>query len=168
MREWVAIPFSRRSSWPRDWTRVSYIAGRFFTIWAIRVAQHPVKCWLISQVRVKGSCGFTVTIVTHSFGSKQLNWLLTGLNWASARQSSFSSHSLESCVVFTWEVGSLRHTEDNQRWIESRWLNSLNSERGFHIFFGKSLWYQYLNMIPSESRLKRHILYATLQVVMRN
>ena len=30
--EWVAIPFSRGSSWPRDWTQVSCIAGRFFTI----------------------------------------------------------------------------------------------------------------------------------------
>ena len=34
--EWIAIPFSRRSSWSRDWTQVSYIAGRFFTVWAIR------------------------------------------------------------------------------------------------------------------------------------
>ena len=34
--EWVAIFFSRRSSWPRDWTRVSRIAGTHFTIWAIR------------------------------------------------------------------------------------------------------------------------------------
>ena len=29
--EWVVIPFSKGSSWPRDWTQVSYIAGRFFT-----------------------------------------------------------------------------------------------------------------------------------------
>ena len=36
--EWVAIPFSRGSSWPRNWTRVSYIAGGFFTNWAIREA----------------------------------------------------------------------------------------------------------------------------------
>ena len=28
--EWVAFPFSRRSSQPRDWTQVSRIAGRFF------------------------------------------------------------------------------------------------------------------------------------------
>ena len=28
--EWVAIPFFRGSSWPRDWTQVSWIAGRFF------------------------------------------------------------------------------------------------------------------------------------------
>ena len=29
--EWVAYPFSSRSSWPRNWTEVSCIAGRFFT-----------------------------------------------------------------------------------------------------------------------------------------
>ena len=34
--EWVAIPFSRRSSWTRDQTQVSCIADRFFTIWATR------------------------------------------------------------------------------------------------------------------------------------
>ena len=32
--EWVAISFSRRSSWPRDWTWVSRVLGRRFTIWA--------------------------------------------------------------------------------------------------------------------------------------
>ena len=31
--EWVAIPFSRGSSRPRDWTMVSCIAGTFFTVW---------------------------------------------------------------------------------------------------------------------------------------
>ena len=34
--EWVAISFSRGSSQPRDWTWVSCIAGRLFTIWATR------------------------------------------------------------------------------------------------------------------------------------
>ena len=32
--KWVAIPFSRGSSWPRDQTQVSHIARRFFTFWA--------------------------------------------------------------------------------------------------------------------------------------
>ena len=32
--EWVAIPFSRGSSWPRDRTQVSCITGRFFIVWA--------------------------------------------------------------------------------------------------------------------------------------
>ena len=34
--EWVAISFSRRSSWPRDWTRVSCIVGIHLTVWATR------------------------------------------------------------------------------------------------------------------------------------
>ena len=34
--EWVAIAFSRGSSWPRDRTWVSWIVGRRFTIWATR------------------------------------------------------------------------------------------------------------------------------------
>ena len=34
--EWVAVSFSRGSSWPRDRTRVSRIVGRRFTIWATR------------------------------------------------------------------------------------------------------------------------------------
>ena len=36
--EWVAIPFSRGSSWPRDWTQVSGFAGRVLTIQASREA----------------------------------------------------------------------------------------------------------------------------------
>ena len=38
IQEWVAMPFSRGSSRPRDQTRVSCTAGRFFTIWASREA----------------------------------------------------------------------------------------------------------------------------------
>ena len=36
--EWVAFPFSRGSSQPRDWTQVSCTAGGFFTNWAISKA----------------------------------------------------------------------------------------------------------------------------------
>ena len=32
--EWVAIPFSRGSSWPRDRAWVSCLACSFFTVWA--------------------------------------------------------------------------------------------------------------------------------------
>ena len=37
--EWVAFPFSRGSSQPRDQTQVACIAGRFFTRWATGEAQ---------------------------------------------------------------------------------------------------------------------------------
>ena len=36
--EWVAFPFSKGSSQPRDWTQVFRIAGGFFTSWATREA----------------------------------------------------------------------------------------------------------------------------------
>ena len=42
--EWVAYPFSRRSSWPRNQTRVSCIAGGFFTKWATREAPFWPYC----------------------------------------------------------------------------------------------------------------------------
>ena len=34
--KWVAVPFSKGSSWYRDWTRISCIADRFFTMWTIK------------------------------------------------------------------------------------------------------------------------------------
>ena len=50
--EWVAFPFSRESSQPRDRTQVSHIADGFFTSWATREALHvnytlikPQKNW---------------------------------------------------------------------------------------------------------------------------
>ena len=39
--EWVAFPFSRGSSQPRDRIQVSCIAGGFFTSWATREAHEP-------------------------------------------------------------------------------------------------------------------------------
>ena len=41
--EWVAYPFSRGTSWSRNRTRVSGIAGEFFTSWATREAQRQTK-----------------------------------------------------------------------------------------------------------------------------
>ena len=46
--EWVAVPFSRRSSQPRDQTQVSHIAGGFFTSWATREA--PITCQIIVNI----------------------------------------------------------------------------------------------------------------------
>jgi len=41
--EWVAFPFSRGSSQPRDQTQVSCIAGGFFTRWATEEAHIKMK-----------------------------------------------------------------------------------------------------------------------------
>ena len=44
--EWVAYPFSSGTSWPRNQTGVSCIAGRFFTSWATREAKPLIRCYL--------------------------------------------------------------------------------------------------------------------------
>ena len=49
--EWVAFPFSRGSSQPRDWTQVSCIAGGFFTSWDTRKARHTLSEGLYGYVK---------------------------------------------------------------------------------------------------------------------
>ena len=47
--EWIAYLISSGSSQSRNWTRVSFTAGRFFTSWATREAKtmwNAVKIWL--------------------------------------------------------------------------------------------------------------------------
>ena len=50
--EWVAISFSRGSSQPRDWIRISHIVGRRFTVWATREAP---EMWQKKKVPSDGS-----------------------------------------------------------------------------------------------------------------
>ena len=68
--EWVAIFFSRGSSWPRDWTWVSRIVGRCFTVWATREAHYITWRALICSfsylvcsyyISVNGICPVKVT-----------------------------------------------------------------------------------------------------------
>ena len=76
--EWVALPSSRGSSWPRDQTHISCIAGWFFTCWA--TWQVPSYCgrnyyfllrflvlffFFFSQV----TCGYWVTF----FGQQNMS-----------------------------------------------------------------------------------------------
>ena len=49
--DWVVIPFSRRSSWPRDQTQVS-ITGRFFTIWVTRKAHLCYKQYIYIYIYI--------------------------------------------------------------------------------------------------------------------
>ena len=51
--EWVAIPFSRESSQPRNRAWVSGIARKFFTIWATRKAQLYTQTLKLSIQKTK-------------------------------------------------------------------------------------------------------------------
>ena len=70
IQEWVAIPFSRGSCWPRDWTWVSYIADRLF--WAIQLSlvQSLSHVWLfvISWITACQAC----LSITNSWSSLKL------------------------------------------------------------------------------------------------
>ena len=48
--EWVAISFSRGSSQLRDWTWVSCIGDRFFTIWVTREAEIYINKYKLNTV----------------------------------------------------------------------------------------------------------------------
>ena len=50
--EWVAIPFSRGSSQPRDRTWVFFTAGRFFTNWATILVLGTIVLCLVSRVQL--------------------------------------------------------------------------------------------------------------------
>ena len=63
--ERVAISFSRGSSWSRDRTQVSHIAGRSFPIWATREAQ-----WWLSKDQLSP----TGQMVLHDINSMRPEW----------------------------------------------------------------------------------------------
>ena len=60
--EWVAISFSRGSSQPRDWTRVSPTVGRRFTIWATKEAPLSRDITLSTKVHLVEAMVFPVAM----------------------------------------------------------------------------------------------------------
>ena len=84
--EWVAFPFSRGSSQPRDQTQVSYITGRFLTSWATRVSIGYILFWEPSA----GSKEYLSSIQLLSCG-----WLFA-TSWTTACQASLSITNSQS------------------------------------------------------------------------
>ena len=63
--EGIAYPFSSRSSQPRNWSRISCIAGGLFTKWAIREA--PIW-WIICGYGEYGEIPYPHIKMTHQKG----------------------------------------------------------------------------------------------------
>ena len=89
--EWVAIPFSRGTSQPRDRTQVSCIAGKFFTICATRVwtrTQLPVWCSRITHWRRCWSSTRRAHLVQHCTGpylGAKIRLIKTGTWWLAVK-----------------------------------------------------------------------------------
>ena len=64
--EWVAYPFARGSSWLRNWTRVSSIAGGFFTRWAMN--GEILKAFLL-RLRMRNRLLIITASIHHYLGS---------------------------------------------------------------------------------------------------
>ena len=80
--ECVAISFSRGSSWPRDWTLVSCIAGRFFTIWATREGGANQ----VGTLQLDGGTEIATETLTSCSGLQIMSFQL--LSWVSSAQRS--------------------------------------------------------------------------------
>ena len=76
--EWVAYPFSVGSSQPRDQTKVSHIAGHFFSVWATREGQMDPKLSFIS-LKSFNTLFFIIRVIhTYTFS---ITLLKVGLEW---------------------------------------------------------------------------------------
>ena len=74
--EWVAFPFSRGSSQPRDRTQVSCIAGRFFTSWATREARGSLRVYEKAKCSPK-QWESTRKTLSHPMGPRDSAWLFS-------------------------------------------------------------------------------------------
>ena len=86
--QWVAIPFSGGSSWPRDWTWVSCIACRFLTIWITEMRASWVQ--LLSHVQL---------FVTSWTAARQASLSITN-SWSLHKLMSIESVMPSSHLIF--------------------------------------------------------------------
>ena len=76
--EWVAISFSRGSSRPKDWTQISCIAGRFFTIWATREGMKDPNMKLYQTWKLAACLGY-VPAPEHSTSPRGPCWTVRAI-----------------------------------------------------------------------------------------
>ena len=124
--EWVAISFSRGSSQPRDRTRVSCTAGRFFADWATREALYMcLSCICVYSKHIYVQCFqillnslITKIIYVYPCNLVVLNWgqfLSSRGIWQHSETSFFWLCQVACRVLVAWpgilavEVQSLNH-----------------------------------------------------------
>ena len=98
--KWVAISFSRTSSWSRDWTWVSCIVGRLFTLCATR---ELYTTFLYSSVSGHLGCFHVLAVVNSTavnIGIHVFFWIMvSSAQWLLIRTNKKDLHYL-------WEIGS--------------------------------------------------------------
>ena len=117
--EWAAISFSRRSSRPRDWTSVSRIVGRHFTVCATREfkehwpKQEDLKTWDIERFfssnlanQIKGSVQ-----VAHNGQNGGRTCKLGDICWVFSAANLYENYIYYNGNYSPYLWATLRHTE---------------------------------------------------------
>ena len=76
---WVAFPFSKGSSQPRDQTQVFRIAGRFFTSWATREALFTYILGWGAVLGLHWCAGFALVAASGGYSLAVLHELLVAV-----------------------------------------------------------------------------------------
>ena len=96
--EWVAFPFSRGSSQPRDRTQVSHIAGRFFTSWATREAHDKEE----EKYFCLWTCTFGASLVTQTVKNLPAVW--ETWVWSLGREDPLEKEMATHSGIPAWRV----------------------------------------------------------------
>ena len=126
--EWIAIPFSRGSSWPRDRTLVSCTAGIFFTFWDTGKPHYNLITSFKTPSLYTGITFWSTRTSTYE--------------WEEGTDQSTTPHSR----LFSRTL-NLKHNDQGKTWllhqgrsvweglsIRSPWLLCLNFCPSWHIF----------------------------------
>ena len=136
--KWVAFPFSREYSQPRDQIQVSHIAGGFFTSWATREAQkeswvpknwcfwnvvlektlkNPLDCKEIQPVNPKGDQSWVFIGRTDGEVETPILWLPAEKNWLTGKDLTHWKRP------WCWERLKVGGEGDDRGW--DSWMASL-------------------------------------------
>ena len=123
--EWVAISFSRGSSQPKDRSRVSCTAGRFFTEWATREA--PKWKWKsLSCVRLCDPMDYTAHEILQA---RILEWVAFPFSGGSSQPRDWTQVSHIAGRFFTsWATGKPFRSDQISRSVVSDSLRPHESQ----------------------------------------
>ena len=122
--EWVAVPFSKGSSQPRDRTQVFRIAGRFFTSWATREAPRgridafELWCWR-RLLRVPWTARRSNQSVIKEISPEySLEGLMLKLKLQYSSHLMWRTDSLEKNLMPEKTEGRRRRGQEKMRWLD--------------------------------------------------
>ena len=93
--EWIAILSSRGFSWPRDWTLVSCIAVRFFTLWATG------KSWKVKVAQLCSTLCDPMNYIVHGIlQARILKWITFPFSSISSQPRDRTQVSCIACGFF--------------------------------------------------------------------